>query len=257
MAESRLRTFAEVLEVVRPAFTRPTFERFVALMRGWLLTQQAGAVTSALLGAGLAGRAHHAAFHRVFAEAAWDVDEVGTELLKWIVRTCATRSSLQLAIDDTVVRKKGPMVFGLGTYLDPVRSSRRVRNFVFGHLWVVLVAIVRSLTPRQASRVVMQLPALYRTRLRELPPGPDRSISRASVDAETARELGVEPTRAAEIVEGVGRALVHGTRLRQVLSRCLPRDLATILRESPRFVPRSTSRRPRAARQSPASAQPR
>ncbi|AKF02976.1 hypothetical protein DB32_000501 [Sandaracinus amylolyticus] len=111
-------------------------------MRGWLLTQQAGAVTSALLGAGLAGRAHHAAFHRLFAEAAWDVDEVGTELLKWIVRTCATRRSLQLAIDDTVVRKKGPMVFGLGTYLDPVRSSRRVRNFVFGHLWVVLVAIV-------------------------------------------------------------------------------------------------------------------
>lgn len=143
MARDRLRTLAEVLEVVRPAFTRPSFERFVALVRGWLLAERAGPVTSALVGAGIAGRQHHEAFHRFFSRGTWSVDEVGTQLLRWIASHAASDGSLQLAIDDTVAKKKGPKLFGLGTHLDPVRSTRRVRNFVFGHLWVVLVAIIK------------------------------------------------------------------------------------------------------------------
>ena len=143
MARDRLRTFAGVLEVVRPAFTRPSFERFVALVRGWLLAERAGPVTSALVGGGIAGRQHHEAFHRFFSRGTWSVDEVGTQLLRWIASHAASGGSLQLAIDDTVVKKKGPKLFGLGTHLDPVRSTRRVRNFVFGHLWVVLVAIIK------------------------------------------------------------------------------------------------------------------
>lgn len=142
MATHRLRTFAELLEVVRPAFTRPSFERFAALMTGWLLAERPGPITSALIGADLVRGAHHAAFHRFFSRGTWSVDDVGTLLMRWAATNCAVGGALQLAIDDTVVKKKGPKVFGLGTYLDPVRSTRRVRNFVFGHLWVVLVAIV-------------------------------------------------------------------------------------------------------------------
>lgn len=142
MATNRLRTLAELLEVVRPAFTRPSFERFAALMTGWLLAERPGPITNALIGADLARGAHHAAFHSFFARGTWNVDDVGTLLLRWIATHCAVGGALQLAIDDTVVKKKGPKVFGLGTYLDPVKSTRRVRNFVFGHLWVVLVAIV-------------------------------------------------------------------------------------------------------------------
>lgn len=96
-------------------------------------------------------------------------------------------------------------------------------------LWIVLVAVVRSLTAAQASKVVAQLPALYRARLRELPPGPDASITRESVDAEMERELLVERSRAAAIVDGVGQALGRNRGLRDNLLRHLPRDLRTML----------------------------
>ena len=134
--------FRELLEELRPAFTRPSFIRFVELVRGWLLASRAGTVTGALVGAGLAARRHHAEFHRFFARGTWVPDELGMLLLRWVAARCAVDDALQLAVDDTVARKKGPKVFGLGTHLDPVRSTRGYRNFVFGHLWVVLVAII-------------------------------------------------------------------------------------------------------------------
>jgi hypothetical protein len=107
-----------------------------------LLAERPGTVTSALVGSGVAGRRHHAAYHRFFARGTWLPDQVGSLLLRWLARRCAD-GELQLAVDDTVARKKGPKLFGLGTHLDPVRSTRGYRNFVFGHLWVVLVAIIR------------------------------------------------------------------------------------------------------------------
>ena len=142
MAKDRVRTLAEILEVVRPAFTRPAYKRFAALYRGWLLAERPGPVTNALVAGGLAGRQHHEAFHRFFSRGTWSVDEVGTLLLVWIAAHLVRDGSLQLAVDDTVTKKKGPKLFGLGTHLDPLRSTRSVRNFVFGHLWVVLVAII-------------------------------------------------------------------------------------------------------------------
>lgn len=143
MADHRLRTLGGLLELVRPAFTRPSFARFVTLLRGWVLAPHPGTVASALVSSGAAGRSHHAAFHRFFARGTWLPDEVGVLLLHWIARHCAVDGALQLAVDDTVTRKKGPKLFGLGTHLDPVRSTRGYRNFVFGHLWVVLVAVIR------------------------------------------------------------------------------------------------------------------
>lgn len=143
MADRRLRILGGLLEEIRPAFTRPSFARFVTLLRGWLLAERPGTVTSALVGAGAASRRHHAAYHRFFARGTWVPDQIGTLLLRWLARRCAPGGELQLAVDDTVTRKKGPKLFGLGVHLDPVRSTRGYRTFVFGHLWVVLVAIVR------------------------------------------------------------------------------------------------------------------
>lgn len=113
-------------------------------------------------------------------------------------------------------------------------------------LWAVLVAIVRCLTTAQRGRIVAQLPALYRGDLLELPPGPDASITREAVDADVARDLGVERLRAATIVDGVGQALAHNTRLRDNLRRYLPHDLRSIFRsDSPASAVRTSQRRPR------------
>jgi predicted transcriptional regulator/uncharacterized protein (DUF2267 family) len=97
-------------------------------------------------------------------------------------------------------------------------------------LWIVLVAIVRRLTSAQAVKVVAQLPALLRDRLAELPPGPDASITRDTVDADVGRELNVERARAASIAEGVGQALAQSGHLGNNLRRYLPREMKTIFR---------------------------
>jgi predicted metal-binding membrane protein len=49
-------------------------------------------------------------------------------------------------------------VFGIGTHLDAVRSTRRHRVFCFGHCWVVLTVLVRV----PFSRRTWALPVLFR-----------------------------------------------------------------------------------------------
>lgn len=97
-------------------------------------------------------------------------------------------------------------------------------------LWIVLAAVVRRLTRAQATNVIAQLPALLRTRLVELPPGPDASVTRETVEAEVVRELKVERARATTITEAVGHVLAQSGRLGNNLRRYLPREMKTIFR---------------------------
>lgn len=156
MAASHLYSLLEVLQLARPAFTQPTFLRFVVLFAGWVRCTGVHAVTQALVLSGVSGLRHHAAFHRFFSRARWSVDEVGHRVL---LRLCArSPGPLRLVLDDTLCSHKGPEVFGLGNHLDAVRSTRRVRVFGFGHVWVVLAVLVQ---PPLCTRP-WALPILFR-----------------------------------------------------------------------------------------------
>jgi len=65
---------------------------------------------------------------------------------------------IRVALDDTIAPKKGPQVFGIGTHIDAVRSTRLHRVFVFGHCWVVLAVLVRV----PFSTRIWALPVLFR-----------------------------------------------------------------------------------------------
>jgi DDE superfamily endonuclease len=152
-----LASFLGVLEVFRIGLTQPSFRNMLVVVWGWLQTQGPHAVTEALLRAKVAGRRHHAAFHRFFSRSRWDPDCLGY----WIFRRleCFTdQGMLQVVIDDTITPKKGPHVFGLGSHVDPVRSTRRHRIFCFGHCWVVLAVLVRV----PLSNRIWALPVLFR-----------------------------------------------------------------------------------------------
>jgi CBS domain-containing protein/uncharacterized protein (DUF2267 family) len=71
-------------------------------------------------------------------------------------------------------------------------------------LEVVLEAIVRRLTPDEADDLIAQLPSLLQPTLHAVPPGPDKLVTRATIERELARRLDVEPSRAAEILAAVG-----------------------------------------------------
>jgi len=158
VAHDLLRTLLEFLEVLRPALTRPGFDNLLVLFTGWVLTTGPHAVTQALVMTKVAGRRHHEAFHRFFSRGTWDPDHLGLLLLGCIMATVPKQAPLRLAIDDTLAPKKGAHVFGIGSHLDAVRSTRRCRIFCFGHCWVVLAVLL----PMPFSQRTWALPVLFR-----------------------------------------------------------------------------------------------
>jgi uncharacterized protein (DUF2267 family) len=76
-------------------------------------------------------------------------------------------------------------------------------------LVTVLESLVRRLTPGEAKDLIAQLPSLLHSRLRSLPPGPDRMITRQSIEAELREGLGVDQTRAAQVLEIVGSTITQ------------------------------------------------
>ncbi len=156
MTAPSLNTLLSTLLLVSPAFTRPSFRRFLTLFAGWVRTTGLHAVTESLVVAGVSGTLHHAAFHRFFSRARWCLDEVGHLLLSSLV--ALVPGPLRLVLDDTLCTHKGPKVFGLGVHVDPVRSTRRRRLLTFGHVWVVVAVLV----PVPFSQRVWALPILFR-----------------------------------------------------------------------------------------------
>jgi hypothetical protein len=138
-----LATLFAVWEVLAPAFTRPSLGNLLTLLAGWVLATGPHLVTDALVAAGIAGRRHHAAFHRFFARARWDVDAVGRLVFTAVLdRLVPAGAMIALVIDDTLAQHKGAHVFGIGSHLDAVRSTKKTKIFAFGHVWVVLAVVV-------------------------------------------------------------------------------------------------------------------
>lgn len=146
-----------VLQAFRIVLTQPSFSNLLVVVCGWLLTQGQHAVTEALVMTGVAGRRHHAAFHRFFSRARWEPDELGHWLFRRLLPFLG-EGALQVVIDDTLAPKKGPRVFGIASHIDAVRSTRKHRVFCFGHCWVVLAVLVRV----PFSGRTWALPVLFR-----------------------------------------------------------------------------------------------
>jgi len=150
--------FLDLLEVFRPALTGPGFRNMLVVFVGWVLTQGDHAVTQALVVTAVAERAHWERFHRFFSRGTWDPDEMGRLLFLRLVLLIPTSLPIRIAIDDTHTVRKGPYIYGLGSHLDPVRSTKRHKIFCFGHCWVTLAVLVQF----PFSRRAWALPILYR-----------------------------------------------------------------------------------------------
>lgn len=152
----------DMLRALAPAFTRPGFKNFVVLFVGWIRTTGVHAVTEALVATGVAGRRHHEAFHRFFSRGSWRPDEVGRLAFEVLVKRLP-QEQLRFVIDDTLVHKKGSKVYGIGSHIDPVRSSKRHRILAFGHVWVVFAVLVHLPFSRRRWALPLLL-RLYRGR---------------------------------------------------------------------------------------------
>lgn len=158
MVHEGLLTLLAWLEVLRPAVTSRSFDNLRVLFAGWVQTCGTHAVTQALVVTSVAGRRHHEAFHRFFSRGTWSPDEMGRLLFQAILALVPANGAVRIALDDTLAPKKGAHVFGIGSHLDAVRSTKRQKIFCFGHCWVVLAVLV----PMPFSHRTWALPVLFR-----------------------------------------------------------------------------------------------
>lgn len=158
MPDIHLLTLLATLKALGTPLTRPGFANFLVVAVGWLQSYGQHAVTQALVVTGVAGKRHHEAFHRFFSRGSWKPDSLGCQLFQQLERRLEADGTVRLVIDDTLAPKKGPHVFGIGSHLDAVRSTRLRRVFCFGHCWVVLAIVL----PMPFSRRVWALPVLFR-----------------------------------------------------------------------------------------------
>jgi hypothetical protein len=162
MPTQGLQALLVMLATFRSALTAPGFVNFVTLFSGWVLTTGTHAVTAALVVTDVPGRRHHEAFHRFFSRGTWKPDELGQLAFGVLLKLLAPGARLHVAVDDTLAAKKGPSVFGIGSHLDAVRSTKRQKIFCFGHCWVTL-AVVISVPFSTRTWALPLLFRLYRT----------------------------------------------------------------------------------------------
>ncbi len=134
-------SFVEFLYPIAAAMTSPTFHSYLVLLHGWLFARRR-TITGMILAAGAVKAKHFSSYHRVFAAASWSLDLVGLAafglVLPWL-----DGEVVWLSLDDTLARKRGLKVYGVGMHHDPLLSSRKVALVNWGHSWVVLAVIVR------------------------------------------------------------------------------------------------------------------
>ena len=117
--------------------TAPGFANFLVIASGWLLTEGTHAVTEALVMTDVAARRHHEGFHRFFSRGTWSPDLLGRWIFGRIRNSLGEAGVVRIVLNDTLAPKKGPHVFGIGSHLDAVRSTKKQKVLAFGHCWVL------------------------------------------------------------------------------------------------------------------------
>lgn len=153
-------SFTTLLSEFQCVFTVPSFQTFLYLMTGWVLSHRRRFVTELIWSSGSTRRGHHSCYHRFFSHAAWTLDALCEVLAKLAVRVFAPTGMIELAVDDTLCRKRGLTVYGTGMHHDPLISSRAKPLTSWGHDWVVVTLIVRH--PFWAPTKVWSLGIAYR-----------------------------------------------------------------------------------------------
>jgi hypothetical protein len=154
-------SFVALLSEFRCVFTAPSFLIFVDLLSGWVLSHRHRYITDLIWSSGSTGKGHHSRYHRFFSHGSWQLDLLCCVLARLAVAVfVATGVVIELAVDDTLCRKRGLNVYGAGMHHDPLISSRAKPLTSWGHDWVVLSLVVRC--PFWAPTKVWSLPIVFR-----------------------------------------------------------------------------------------------
>ena len=126
-------SFTALLSEFRCVFTQPSWQIFLCLMTGWVLSHRRRFVTELIWSSGCTRRGHHSRYHNFFGKSVWKLDNLSWVLAKLLVAVFAPVGIIELGVDDTLCRKRGLMVYGTGMHHDPLISSRAKPLTRWGH----------------------------------------------------------------------------------------------------------------------------
>ena len=132
-----------LLQALAPAFTRPTFARFVILLGAAILTVGRRTVANLLRTAEPLVSGHITTYRRVLSSASWSAMQLACGLTRLVLTLVPADRPVPLVGDDTVESHPGRKVYGKARHRDPVRSSHAYTAWRYGHKWVVLAVLVR------------------------------------------------------------------------------------------------------------------
>ncbi len=132
-----------LLDALAPAFTRPTFGRFLTLFGSAILTTGRRTVANLLRTAAPLAQGHVTTYQRVLSSAEWSALRLACQLCRVVLSTIPADQPVILVGDDTVDGHPGRLVYGKARHRDPVRSSHGYTAWRYGHKWVVLAVLIR------------------------------------------------------------------------------------------------------------------
>ena len=132
-----------VLMMFRPAFSAPTYCRFLVLTLAAVLTTGRRTITNLLRTVRSQALGHMSTYHRVFSQRRWSAWALAHALITFLLDHVVPSGPVLLAGDDTVTEHPGPQVFGKGRHRDGVRSTHSYTAYRWGHKWVVLSVLVK------------------------------------------------------------------------------------------------------------------
>lgn len=114
-----------LMVVFQPLFTKPTWEYAQVLLLGALLARGQRTVTACLRVVGLSQEKAFQSYHRVLNRARWSAWQASRILFGLLLLLLPPGGVVVIGADDTIERRRGPQIKGVGCYRDPVRSSRK------------------------------------------------------------------------------------------------------------------------------------
>jgi len=123
--------------------TEPTFANLAVLLRGAVLASGPRTVTGCLAAAWPWVRKHWSVYENVARRARLPMLVMARGLFLLVLALLPGNGVIELVVDETLVRRYGPWVVGVGMHRDAVRSSQRRVEVSPGHKWVTLGVLMR------------------------------------------------------------------------------------------------------------------
>lgn len=132
-----------VLSIFLPLFSKPTFNKFLFLFHAHILCKGCRTVTALLKRMGLRHSKNYSDYHSFFNKNKWSPLQAGRILFLKLISLFPENEIINIALDTTVERRKGPKIRSLNMQRDAVRSTKKQKTLVPGLLWLVCTVQIK------------------------------------------------------------------------------------------------------------------